>query len=146
MSEPDRLAVDRLHVTVAGRPAPQGSKKRGNAGQLREASPYLAAWRAAVKRAAYEQYRVHGVEPGDLPLFRGPVGFSCTFWLPGDKRIDSPPDLDKLLRAVWDSLTAARVWEDDGRVVEVDWLRKAVANEQHPMGARFTVRAAEIGE
>lgn len=133
-------AINTLSVTVPGRPAPQGSKKTGPAGQLREASVYLPAWRAAVKRAVYMRYQELGVQPAELPLLRGPVAFGATFYMPSDRRVDSPPDLDKLLRAVWDSLTAARVWEDDGRVVEVDWLSKVAATEAHPWtGAHLKV-------
>ncbi len=120
--------ITELRVTVPGRPAPQGSKKIGSAGQMREQSAYLPAWRAAVKRAVYERYRELEVPPGDLPLFRGAVIVArCAFRLDTGQRIDSPPDLDKLLRATWDALTAARVWEDDGRVVEVRELSKTGA-------------------
>jgi Holliday junction resolvase RusA-like endonuclease len=104
----DAVTVGRLVISVTGRPAPQGSKNTGSAGQLREQSPYLPAWRAAVKRAAYEAYRAAGVEPDALPLLRGPVGIRVTFRLDPDRRPDAPPDLDKLLRATWDALTRAR--------------------------------------
>ena len=115
-----------FEVWAPGRPAPQGSKKRGQHGQLIEASAYLPAWRAAVKTAVYQEYKRRGIKPGigELPLFRGPVAFGpCTFWLLPEQlpqaRIDGKPDLDKLMRAVWDALTAARLWGDDGQVVMV---------------------------
>lgn len=114
-----------------------------------EASKYLPAWRAAVKRAVYEKYRALGVDPVRDPkwaLLRGPVGFSATFRMPPGQRVDSPPDLDKLVRAVWDSLTAARVWEDDGRVVEVDWLDKVAADDETCIGADIVVRLAPRNE
>lgn len=133
MSAPSKLAV-----TVEGRAAPQGSKHKGSAGQMREASRYLPAWRAAVKRAIYERYRELGVEPGDLPLFVGPVTFGGVFWMPDDRRVDSPPDLDKLLRAVWDVCSEARVWEDDGRVVLIRRVEKRAAEDDW-IGAHFTV-------
>lgn len=114
-------------VTVTGRPAPQGSKRAGAAGQLREASVYLPAWRAAVKRAVYEAYRDAGIGPEALPLLRGPIAVAVTFRLPAGRRADAPPDLDKLLRATWDALTAARTWEDDGRVVSVRAGKREVA-------------------
>jgi Holliday junction resolvase RusA-like endonuclease len=116
----DDTTVGRLVISVTGRPAPQGSKKTGAAGQLREQSAYLPAWRAAVKRAAYERYRELDVLPDQLPLLRGPVAVSVVFRMPADRRPDAPPDLDKLLRSTWDALTGARVWEDDGRVVRVE--------------------------
>lgn len=111
--------VDRLVVAVRGRPAPQGSKRSGQYGQLREQSNYLPAWRAAVRLAVYERYRALDVLASQLPLFRGPVAVSCVFWLDTGDRIDGPPDFDKLLRSTWDALTAARVWEDDSRVVRL---------------------------
>jgi Holliday junction resolvase RusA-like endonuclease len=133
--------ISELRVTVTGRPAPQGSKRLGAAGQLREQSAYLPAWRAAVKRAIYERYRDLGVRPADLPLLRGPIAFGVRFRMAGTSRIDGPPDLDKLLRASLDALTAARVWEDDSRVVEVLWLSKVPAGGSRP-GADLYVRSA----
>jgi Holliday junction resolvase RusA-like endonuclease len=133
--------MDSLIVTVDGRPAPQGSKKRGAAGQMREASPYLAAWRAAVKTAVYRAYAIGGVEPDVLPLLRGPVVVNVVFRLPPGRRVDAEPDIDKLQRSTFDALTDARVWEDDGRIVSV------VAGKRHALdgetlGAHIEVRAA----
>ncbi|HEX8005210.1 MAG TPA: RusA family crossover junction endodeoxyribonuclease [Trebonia sp.] len=113
------LVVPSLSVWVPGRPAPQGSKELGEHGQMREASPYLPPWRQAIRRAVFERFRELGVKPADRPLYRGPVGISLMFHLDTGQRIDSAPDLDKLQRAVWDALTKAKVWEDDGRVVDV---------------------------
>jgi crossover junction endodeoxyribonuclease RusA len=142
-------------VFAPGRPAPQGSKEKVGAGNMRESSPYLAKWRADVKKAVYLRFKALGIEPAALPLLRGPVGCDITFYLPDsrrvfgadgqrgtgpdDWRIDGPPDGDKLTRAVWDALTAARVWEDDGRVVE--WGgRKLDADEVgQPPGALIRV-------
>ena len=135
--------LDRITIHVTGRPAPQGSKRLGEHGQMREQSAYLPAWRAAVKRAVYACYRELGVEavesraPG-WALLRGPVSISIEFRLDTGQRVDGPPDLDKLARSTWDALTAARVWEDDGRVVDA-WLTKVGASELYPAGAVITV-------
>jgi Holliday junction resolvase RusA-like endonuclease len=124
-------AVSALTVWVPGRPAPKGSHKTGEHGQLRDASAYLAAWggtwsgrgrnrvrlAGAVERAVYRRYAEIGVDPAALPIFRGPVAVSITFVLDPSRRVDGPPDVDKLERATWDALTMARVWEDDARVV-----------------------------
>lgn len=128
----------RLVISVTGRPAPQGSKRQGAAGQMREQSPYLPAWRAAVKRATYEAYKAAGVEPAALPLLRGPVQASVLFRLEHGRRADAPPDLDKLLRSTFDALTEARVWEDDGRVVFV-MSGKDAALEGESMGATIEI-------
>lgn len=118
--------VDRFYVKAEGRPAPQGSKRLGQHGQMRESSPYLPAWRAAVKRAVYEQYRDLGIEASVLPLFRGAVALSIVFVVDAsERRLDSAPDLDKLTRSTWDALTQARVWEDDGRVITTELHKRA---------------------
>ncbi len=132
------IKVDRLAVKVAGRPAPQGSKARGAHGQMREASPYLPAWRAAVKRAVYAAYLAAGVEPETLPLFVGPVAVRLTFWLAPGRRVDAAPDLDKMIRATWDVLTQARAIEDDGRIVSVV-ADKRHAGPDEPTGADIEV-------
>lgn len=128
----------RLVVAVNGRPAPQGSKRLGERGQMREASPYLPAWRDAVKVATYRAYMAAGVDAAVLPLFRGPVGCSITFRMTTEQRVDSAPDLDKLVRAVWDALTDARVWEDDGRVVRVAAGKRVIVDDE-PTGADIVI-------
>lgn len=124
-------AVDFLDINVRGRPAPQGSKRLGESGQLLEVSPYLRPWRSVLKRAVRQRFHDLGITMDDLrerPVFVGPVAFGCTFWMATTgQRIDGPPDLDKLVRAVWDELTKNRVWEDDARVTEVLWLAKRFA-------------------
>jgi hypothetical protein len=114
MSDP----ITSLTVRVYGRPAPQGSKHHGQHGQMREASAYLPAWRAVVKRSIYEEYKRRSILPQTLPLFRGPVSFVGTFLLLEQwGRVDGPPDLDKLLRAVFDACQQARLVENDSRFV-----------------------------
>jgi len=128
---PATLAIPRLSLWVPGRPAPKGSHKLGEHGQIRDASAYLAAWAGswtgrgrnrrrlagAVERAVYERYHEMGVQPERLPIFRGPVAIQIAFLLDPARRFDGPPDVDKLERSTWDALTIARVWEDDARVV-----------------------------
>lgn len=138
------MSITRLAVTVEGRPAPQGSKKFGEHGQMIESSPYLPAWRGKVKTAVYRAYRALGIKPGDLPLLRGPVAVAVTFRLDPARRIDAAPDLDKLLRSTWDALTAARVWEDDGRAVAVT-ASKRHAREGEATGADITVITVPVG-
>lgn len=127
-------AVNPFTVHVSGRPAPQGSKEYGSAGQMRESSKYLPAWRQKIIEAVYRRYKELGIKPVDLPLFRGAVGFSGCFYLDTGQRIDSEPDLDKLVRAVWDPLKIARLIEDDGRFVVITNVRKV----QAPPGAVYT--------
>lgn len=135
----------RLTLAAVGRPAPQGSKQLGGAGQLLEQSAYLPAWRQAVKTAAYEEYQRRGITPAALPVF--PAGVPvivelCTFFVRPDQcraeGTDEPtgtPDIDKLLRAVLDALGgqrqgSARCFADDAQVVEIRGLRKVRATSQ----------------
>jgi Holliday junction resolvase RusA-like endonuclease len=137
----------RLSIAAIGRPAPQGSKQLGGAGQLLEQSAYLPAWRAAVKIAAFEEYRRLSISPKALPVFGAGVPVvieSCTFFVgPQQCRADNTdepigtPDIDKLLRAVLDALggakgnhSSARCFADDSQVVEIRGLRKVRATTQ----------------
>lgn len=123
-------------ITVDGRPAPQGSKKRGPAGQMIEDNPRaLHAWRTRIKAAAFRECQRLGVPAGALPLF--PLGTPIYVWemtfivaadqcrsagsdLPTDK-----PDSDKFLRAALDALGGgrdprytARIMADDSQVLD----------------------------
>lgn len=108
---------------VAGVPIPQGSKKgyrRGPGVQIVDDNKKtLLPWRAEVARVA-EATWAYGA-PID-----GPVRVAVAFVLPRPKSVkrDRPhvaPDIDKLLRALFDGITdAGVVWADDSRVVEVE--------------------------
>jgi Holliday junction resolvase RusA-like endonuclease len=112
-----------------GVPVPQGSKKafkHRHTGRvvMTDDNPNLAAWRDTVAYAARAAWA------GRAPL-TAPVTASLVFYLPrpashygtgrnaGILKASAPlhptvkPDLDKLVRAVFDSLTTAGVWKDD---------------------------------
>jgi crossover junction endodeoxyribonuclease RusA len=128
-----------LSIFVVGRPAPQGSKQRGAAGQLLEQSTYLLAWRAACRIGAYRAFAAADILVDRLPLFPAgvPVYISrCEFSVsPQQCRADGSdepigtPDIDKLLRSTLDALggahgKTARVFADDSQIVSIDGLRK----------------------
>lgn len=138
MNDPGRHSTRRPSViswTVYGTPIPQGSTKAFNVPGLKH--PVVTAdnaktkpWRQAVVDAVREQL-------GDRPPLDGPVELSVRFYLPrpksAPKRVTEPakkPDLDKLMRAVGDALTAAGVWIDDSQVVAVT-ARKVFAGGVH---------------
>lgn len=110
-------------IVVEGRPAPQGSKRIGAGGAMREASVYLPAWRREVRVAALRWMKGVGVRPTDRPVFAGPVAARVTFYVATTP--DAQPDVDKLLRSTFDALTQAGVWEDDARVVQVEACKRA---------------------
>lgn len=158
MSERHRPLRSIETLRVFGRPAPQGSKRIGAQGQMREQSPYLVAWagtwkggkvrgkrqHGAVEKAAYQWYSDHEIDPEDLPYLRGPVGAEVTFFLdPANGMIYDPPDIDKLARSTFDALTQARVWEDDGRVIDTS-LHKRPAMMPFAYEPGALIRAWEI--
>lgn len=130
-----------LTLEVFGRPAPQGSKRYigGSAkqgGRFIEASKYLPAWRKAVTQealAVIAEERWEKVE--------GPVELEVTFFLERPATIKQsarpypikPPDLDKLIRGISDSLTDAGVWQDDSQVVRV--IAAKFYDDDHKPGA-----------
>lgn len=107
-----------VQFTVAGLPITQGSKTvyRGRAVESR--AKQLGPWRDAVAAAA--RAALDGA--GQLT---GPAWVICEFTFPRPvshpKRTRTWPvarnDIDKLARAVLDSLTRAGVWADDGQAV-----------------------------
>jgi Holliday junction resolvase RusA-like endonuclease len=137
-----------LTIRVVGRPAPQGSKDLGGAGQLIEKSPYLAAWRQAVKIAAFRTYAAAGIDPRDLPLYPAgaPVVIERLTFHMFASQPTSPPDIDKLLRATLDALggmadkgKTARLFHDDSQVVEIRQLSKVRRAEGEAPGAVIIV-------
>jgi Holliday junction resolvase RusA-like endonuclease len=133
-----------LVLDVAGVPVPQGSKRafrHSKTGRvvMVDDNENLAAWRGLVEQRARQAWA--GRPALTVPLFgtllfylprpaghfgtgrnAGRVKDSAPLW-PGVK-----PDLDKLQRAVFDSLTAAGVWKDDALCVGVSaWKHYADA-------------------
>lgn len=98
----------------------------------------LAGWRAQVTAAA-----LAALPTGWSPLDE-PVAVACDFYLPPPQRRRwwlpaTKPDLDKLVRAVLDSLADAGVLINDSRVVEFGRTRKLYADELHPPGVAVVV-------
>ena len=126
-----------LHASffAAGRPVTQGSKTIGRARSgrvfLREDAKGLKAWRDALTvmaaRAAGRVGMITGPVRAELVFtFERPASHYGTGRNAGRVKDSAPGwpdtkwagDIDKLTRAVFDSLTAGGVIEDDARVVE----------------------------
>jgi Holliday junction resolvase RusA-like endonuclease len=130
-----------MNLFVPGNPVPQGSKrallrKGTNIPIVIDANRIgLAQWRSQIAAYAMEQKAKDGAA-----TLSGPVAIRLEFWfkrpadhyLPVNSKRDVPvlrpgvagyvaqaPDLDKLIRAVFDALTDADVWHDDGQVIKV---------------------------
>lgn len=136
-----------LTFHVPGKPVPQGSKRWLPNGAMIEANPNLRPWRQAVTLYAVSELRKHGIsEPLDEPVL-----LSCEFTFARPKAhygtgknsgrlkpnaplfMPSVPDVDKLVRAVQDALTDARVWRDDAQVVTLQ------ANKRYDEQAGATI-------
>lgn len=111
-------------LCVNGTPAPQGSKNFYN-GRPVEASKRIKPWREAIVAACMRD-KIAGL------MIDTPISVSVDFLIARPKahykspevlRDDAPdfvaktPDIDKLLRGVYDSLTIARVIKDDALIV-----------------------------
>lgn len=103
-----------ISFRVDGIPVPQGSMKVFNGHVVHNKGAELAVWRSAI---AIEAKRA-GCTPEP-----GPVKLDLLFVMPKPKTVkrDFPtvaPDLDKLIRAALDAMTAI-AYLDDGQVIEI---------------------------
>jgi Holliday junction resolvase RusA-like endonuclease len=110
-----------FELFIAGDPRPQGSTKAFNRGAhivLVEANKDLPAWREHMKK----MLELKMMEFDNR--FDVAVSVSLTFWLRRPKTVTrqyatQTYDLDKLTRAVFDSLTQSGVIKDDSYVVDL---------------------------
>lgn len=139
-----------LEWFVAGEPEPAGSITCANiGGHCRalvagnsKARHRLEAWKAAALEAAtLARTYIGQAEPLDEPI-AVTIGFRMTRPKSATKRrlyANTKPDLDKLARAVIDSLKPAGIVVDDSRVAELH-VAKRYALDGHA-GAIISVRA-----
>ena len=128
-----------FQLFVAGEPRPQGSKKAFNRGAhivLVEANKDLPAWRDHMKK----MFELKMMELDNR--FDTAVSVSLTFWLTRPKTVNrqyatKTYDIDKLTRAVLDSLTQGGVIQDDSNVVDLT-ARKTYA-DNHEAGVLVTL-------
>lgn len=117
-----------LLFRVNGLPAPQGSKRHVGGGRMIEASKKVGPWREAVKEA---------VSLLSFTPFDGPLFIDIQFFVQKPKTVKRerptvPPDLDKLVRGLFDALTIANVWMDDALVVEVTASKSYSTEDEEP--------------
>ncbi len=103
-----------IEFRVDGQPVPQGSMKVIRGHVIHSQGAALAAWRSAIALTARKA--------GAFPT-RDPITITMTFIFARPKTVKRleptvPPDLDKLVRAVLDALTAT-AYVDDSQVVEM---------------------------
>lgn len=116
--------MEMIEFTIEGTPRPQGSKRNVGGGIMVESSKHVKEWRAFARMKAVEAMR-------GLPRIEKPTGVSLAvrFYFDRPKkhftskglRPEAPlvhvgkPDTDKILRALFDSMTEI-VFEDDSQI------------------------------
>jgi Holliday junction resolvase RusA-like endonuclease len=126
-----------VSLSVTGDPASQGSHAIMHGRIVQVNSSKHKAWRKAIVQEAIATL------PNDWQPIDEPCELIVNFYLPKPKTVDRQlpsvsPDLDKLIRAVGDSLTDSGVVIDDSRIVRIS-ARKLYAKGIQP-GATIQVK------
>jgi Holliday junction resolvase RusA-like endonuclease len=126
-----------VSLSVTGNPASQGSHAIIYGRIVQVNSSKHKAWRKAIVQEAIATL------PDDWTPIDEPCELIVAFYLPKPKTVDRQlpsvsPDLDKLIRAVGDSLTDSGVVIDDSRIVRIS-ARKLYAEGIAP-GATIQVK------
>jgi Holliday junction resolvase RusA-like endonuclease len=126
-----------VSLSVTGDPASQGSHAIMHGRIVQVNSSKHKAWRKAIVQEAIATL------PDDWQPIDEPCELIVNFYLPKPKTVNRQlpsvsPDLDKLIRAVGDSLTDSGVVTDDSRIVRIS-ARKLYA-EGIPPGATIQVK------
>jgi Holliday junction resolvase RusA-like endonuclease len=126
-----------VSLSVSGNPASQGSHAIMHGRIVQVNSSKHKAWRKAIVQEAIATL------PDNWQPIDEPCELIVNFYLPKPKTVDRQlpsvsPDLDKLIRAVGDSLTDSGVVVDDSRIVRIS-ARKLYAEGIEP-GATIQVK------
>ena len=108
-----------LTFFVPGIPRPQGSKKHVGNGRMIEANKEVYTWRHTVAAVALGEWEQQGKEH-----FIGPLKIDLLFEMPKGPSVKHhnpsvKPDLDKLCRAIFDSLEAAKIVANDSQFCDL---------------------------
>jgi len=125
-----------INFFVDGLPVPQGSMKVIHGRIIHNKGSELAAWRSAIALTA----RNKGARP-----HTDAVAIEMTFYMPKPRTVKRAepsvaPDLDKLIRAVLDGLTAI-AYRDDGQVTSI--VAQKAYGERIGVDIRVGSRAVE---
>lgn len=135
-------------VFVAGKPAPQGSKrgiatKNGKVAMI-ESSKAVKPWREDVRQAFLDDHNRAVVR------FDGPLRVRLEFVMPRPKSMPvsrptpphlKKPDVDKLERAILDAVSSAGVWPDDCHVIDLHSTKRTAERHEQP-GCHITITDA----
>lgn len=156
--------MSRLAFTVNGIPGAQGSKRHVGHGVMVESSKKVKPWRSDVKAAAEAAH----LASDEWDRADGPIGLHVTFRFARPRSHyrtgrnahvlrDTAPiyvtsrgagDVDKLLRATADALTASGVIADDVFIVAVHALKVYASAGESPGAdlALYTVRDSAVSK
>lgn len=130
-----------LTFIIEGTPVQQGSKTAFNIGNRAvvtdQNAKTLKPWRALVQYRATEASKI-------WPQFQGPIAVTIDFYMPRGTTVKRArpsvtPDIDKLLRALFDGITDSGLWADDALVVDAH-VREWYADDRAP-GVDVTISA-----
>ena len=121
--------MNEINIFIAGNPAPQGSKRHVGNGVMLESCKRVKPWRETIK------FALRGAAGQPVARFEGALVCDLDFILPRPKSAPKKrtpaavkkPDLDKLVRAVFDALKDSGTIHDDAQIVEAA-MRKRLAN------------------
>jgi len=136
---------------IPGKPEPQGSTKAfvvGGRARVTSDNTNLMPWRALAVTKLQEMAR-----DWPLPLFSGAVYVQVEFVFPRLKSHPKTakgaqpehtvkPDIDKLLRALYDAMTVTGVVRDDACITK-GWQSKRYAKIGEAAGTLVTIRSAD---
>lgn len=136
------MAVTTVEFTVVGLPVPEGSKNFWRGRVVDSSGQRLTNWRDQIIVSARPF-----VVANDQPLFeKTPLWADIVFRLPKGTSIPKKrmwplvkPDLDKLVRAVFDALKLGRLIEDDAQVC------KLVTEKTYALGSDMPGATIRIG-
>jgi len=138
--------VQKIYIDVKGlNPAPQGSKVYLGKGRMIESCKRLKSWRVLIKKE---------IKKANKEMITGPCEVHICFRLSrpkyhylasGELKKDAPKhvitknrgDLDKLVRACFDSLTMTAI-SDDASVIQLNAKKRFVTEHEEP-GAQILI-------
>ncbi|MEF2979053.1 RusA family crossover junction endodeoxyribonuclease [Subtercola sp. YIM 133946] len=113
--------VELFRFWVGGLPVQQGSKTVFNGRPVDANQSKLKPWRGRIRDAAAMAYDGERIDQAAI------VNIEFRFERPKSVKREFPsvaPDLDKLVRAVFDGLTDSKIWRDDCLAVDLHTTKR----------------------
>ena len=139
------MTAEPLTFFIEGTPIPQGSKtaiRHGTRARLIEANKRLKPWRATLQTALAAQSagrRIEGPFTAELNFLFIPPQRPRYRDTNGEGIHAVKPDVDKLTRAVLDSLTNADIIDDDARCTHLTATKNYTTKDHPTPGVHITI-------